>query len=563
LKKINLKKWLSWAIALLIISWFTPFILQSFLPNSDWDGAAYHLPLAKHLLDGRIYEVTPSFENYSFPGAVHLVYAFFFAIKAESAIIPLNLLTAIGIILVVYSLAHYIWNKKIALWAAVVCSGINLLWEISLSPRIDSFLTFFFLLACFAFFIFVERKTKTELLIIIGMMLGITIGIKYTAMLFIAVLIPISLFHAIYAFRKQLRLIILPLILSFLTLAIPSGFWYTRNTLKLGNPIYPYLSGPFFYSTDGNRDNFSEGLNELLKNMPSKTEIKRVADQYELYFLYTDTPITKTPRNLFNLFDIFQHPNRYQRKPYQELSLLILLFFLLPFFSRKPQSLRLFVIAIVLYALIGSLTYILRFSLPVLPLFSIGSAVVLGHIRSRTILNVFVLLAILTFIRFTYFEWSKLNRIQPLAYFQGDENRIEWLSHTGYNFIQNTPPLINFINERIELGLMNKDDILFMVGESKGNLLKCDYKPDASRQGNPWLVELIKTKTDYEKIAQDFKKQGVNHLVINLGYLQEMPERYEVRREPLVFGLYHLLNFLRNYTEVLYNENGLILAKLH
>jgi len=69
-----------------------PFLIQTFLPNSDWDGAAYHLPLAKRFLEGQIFEVVPDFDTYNFPGNIHLVYAVFLALGAESAIIPFNFL---------------------------------------------------------------------------------------------------------------------------------------------------------------------------------------------------------------------------------------------------------------------------------------------------------------------------------------------------------------------------------------------------------------------------------------------------------------------------------------
>ena len=53
---------------------YFPILLRSFLPNSDWDGAAYLLPAAKNYLKGSLFNSDPLSVQLSYPGAVSLFY---------------------------------------------------------------------------------------------------------------------------------------------------------------------------------------------------------------------------------------------------------------------------------------------------------------------------------------------------------------------------------------------------------------------------------------------------------------------------------------------------------
>jgi len=562
-KKNKLKLLAPLIVVILFLIWFTPFFIQTLTPNTDWDGAAYHLPSAKRFLEGKITTVDPTFYHYNFAGAINLVYSLFFALNAETAIVPFNFLTSIFIIFTVYSLTLMLWNRKAAIWAALICTAVNLLWEVSLTPRIDTFLTFYFLLACYAFLFWIPRKEKSGLLIITGMMLGITMGIKFTAVFFVIIIFSSIMVLTFKEFKKNCKLILTSLILSALAIAIPSGWWYVRNAAALGDPIYPLLSGRFFYDNNGNKINFDSTLDELLKKMPPEKETYAAMEYfYETPLSYKEATQTKKYHHLFNIWDILTNPEKYQRNPYHEINIFLLLFFLLPFFSRKKQLLWLYGISLALYIIIGSQTYLVRYALPVFPLFSIGAGIVISRVRSKALFIVLSMGLCFNLFYFSYFEWLKVSYMQPAAYLCQEKSRVEWLTEIGYNLkLQDTPLFIKYVNEKIDNGYMGKDDILFMIGENKGNLLKCNYLPDPGQLPVRWLEELMKAKTNYQQIIDNFRKRKIEYIVVNKAFFQVMLKEPK-NRQPITYGLYHLSRFLKKHTVIVYNKKEIILAKL-
>jgi len=539
-----------------------PFFIQSFLPNSDWDGAAYHLPLAERFLEGRILQVVPEFETYNFPGGAHLIYALFLSAGAEQAVIVFNFILAAALVLFVYILAAEIWSRRAALWAAVVCMGLNILWEVALTPRIDSIQAFFTVAACGTFIYWTRYKEKTGLLIFTGMMLGVSLGIKYTAIFPAGIISLAAAAAALWIFRKNLKRAVILIVLLSLVLLVPSGWWYARNFVLLGDPLYPYFSGPLYYSKEGELREFLPDLQELLKDMPSSSEVETLGRKYDIPFLYKKTPFPEPPRNLLSLWDVVVHPGKYQRDDYHEINLLIFLFFLLPFISRQRESWWLFGISFSVFLIIGSQSYILRYALPVLPLLALGAGVFISKIRYRAVSAMLILIAVVSVGRFSFMEYKQLFRVGAFSYLFGSKNAAEWLENAGYNGIKGMPETIEYINSQIEKGAVSPDAIIFMVGESKGYRLNCRYLPDSSRWAIQWLEELIKFDSDYEKIHQRFKHRDINYVLFNAGYAQGVAENYAWRREPLIFGIFHLVRFMEEYTDIIYSENQVYFARL-
>jgi hypothetical protein len=445
-----------------------------------------------------------------------------------------------------------------------IAAAVNILWEVALTPRIDGFLAFFCLLAIYAFLLWIKNSEDRGALILAGMMLGVAMGVKYTAVFFVGILFPVIFVRAFLRFRKRVRLIVFPLALTAGTLVVPSGWWYTRNALKLGDPFYPFLSGSIFYDNQGRRQRLGTAIEKHLRLIPPKEDRQKVFGRAGLDFLAEneDKPLPQTPRNLFNFWDLFKNPHKYQRKPYHEISPFLLIFFLLPLFLRDQQSLWLYAITGFVFAAIAINTQLLRYALPVFPLFSIGAALVLSRLRSPKLTIVVSLLVGLSLFRFACLEGYKLTRMRPGAYLSGSESRLDWLTTVGYNWVTSMPLLIEFINDKVDNGLMKKDDIIFMIGEGKGSLLKCKYLPDSSRWGTPWLGELINANNDYAEIGRKFKKRGITYVVANYGYFDWVLSEVPVDREPVFFCLYHLQRFLQEYGKIIYNEQGIVLGVL-
>jgi hypothetical protein len=363
-------------------------------------------------------------------------------------------------------------------------------------------------------------------------------------------------------------------LITLATLLLPSGWWYARNTVKLGDPIYPFMSGNMFYDSHGNKIQLYTALYKHLENMPPREEIEAVLNETGLH-LFTDykevsdqkvkrrLEIFKISRiGLLNVWDIFINPDKFSRKPYHEITPILLFFIVLPFFDRRKTTLYLYGISGFIFVFLGTKSHILRYALPVFPLFAIGAARVLSNIRSKKIIVAMILISGFFLFRFSFLETKKLIEMKPLSYLSGNEEKIDWLENVGYNWDRTTPPFIKFVNQQIDDGTMKKDDIILMVGEGKGHLLNCNYLPDSSKSARPWLEELIKGNNDYAKIAKSLRERGVDYFAINYFYLYWAYSNSRFDTKPLIFGLYHLQRFLETHTEIIYNDNGIVVAKI-
>ena len=88
------RPWLISGVILVLAAWAWPVFIQSLPPNSDWDGAVYHLPLGRMLFAGEFWSFDPVYWLYGSPGAGHLYYGLFEYIGIRQAVVPWNLLIA-------------------------------------------------------------------------------------------------------------------------------------------------------------------------------------------------------------------------------------------------------------------------------------------------------------------------------------------------------------------------------------------------------------------------------------------------------------------------------------
>ena len=547
---------------LLLILWFLPYLAQSVLPNSDWDGGAIHLPQAKRFLEGRITEKQLSFPAYHHPGAVHLIYAFFLSAKAESAVIPFNLLISLGLVLAVFSMTARFWSRRAGLWAAAIWAGCNILWEVGLTPRIDGLLAFFCFMAVYAFLIALHNEEGRTALVPAGFAMGTALGIKYTALFVLAVLgLSLGLYIAV-SLRLHLRRMAFPALIALMAVLLPSGFWYTRNLLQTGNPIYHFGTGIIFEDSSGNRIPFTAVKSEVMAGGTTPGEQKQTFRNNGIPALAADIFYQEDPKNLFNFWRVFRKPEQYQRKPYHEINLLLLLFFALPLVSRKPDSIRLYGLGLSLFLIIGFQTYLLRYALPVLPLMAAGAGITMARLRFRLLRTTLIAILIVSCLRFTVLECAKLAELQPLDWFSGAGDRLTWLTQVGYNGKTAVPRFIETINTQIDRGEFNKTDRIYMVGEGKGYHLKCRYEPDNSRWATPWLIELYKAGMDYDTAARQLRSRGIIWVAYNLDYFRVVVENQTPLREPLLFAVFHLLRFVEEEAVVVYRQEDFVLARL-
>jgi len=586
-----------WLWLAVIALWCIPFVLQTMLPNTDWDGALFHLPFAEQIIERGILGTDPVFEANNSPAAMQLVYAVFLLVGAKTAILPFNFLVACGVLLVLYCLGTEFWDASLGRLAVLIGMTVNVLWEVAVTPRIDTFLAFYFVVGVLAFLLWrkgrtivdssakcaeqqssdapcVARNIPNLFAVIVGMMLGLTLGIKFTAVFFVIILVPLAVAAAVRDKLAGRGSLVAPILLAATFAAIPSGFWYVRNAVQLGDPIYPFLTNRHVYrDTSGKRVALETRMAAMTAERLPKQQVHDELTGTSFAFASREgvPDALAPPSNLFNLVDALMRPTEYARKPLHTAGPFVLLFFALPLVARDRWSWLIFAIALPLYLILASQTYLMRYLAPVLPLLAFGAALVAYRMNGKPNRDLKVaskMLAVLAVVYLGFLnvaEWKKLVKTEPLQCWSGNESEEEFVARAGYNTICIFSRFMHDLNEEIRGGRVQRDAKLMMIGEGCGDLLLCDFTGDMSWNGRPWQVQLAKAEGDLDSVAENLKAEGFDHVLVNFSFLRYCHhQRFnDEQRQRLRWSLYHLNRFLTMHTDTVLDKYGIVLAKIN
>jgi hypothetical protein len=552
------------ALVAMTAAWLWPLFLQTLLPNSDWDSAAYHLPLAQRYLDGELWNRDPLFHVYSFPGGVSLLYAVVSAVGFESAVIPLNWLVALLTLVGVYGLARDLGGgPRAGAWAALAYASTHIYWQLAVDPRVDGFLALFTFLAFYALAGWL-RSSDERWLLLLAVAANAALGAKYMGLVFAGGLVVIALGSAL-VLQVRGRLCLRPrfLVAFGLCLLVPNGGWYASNAVFHHDPLYPFLSGGGGYYRDaaGARAGLVDSLEPYLANLASDAAMERTRIEFEQVAIHYDE------RTLLNPYRLLTRPDDYSVKPNHFVSPLLLVSLALPLCAwlgvrEWRVALVVWGSALAFYLAFGSQTDVIRYVVPLLSVFAVGAGVVLGAFGSPVWSAAWAAVGAWVLLGNLHAEQGKLASLQTERYFAGSLDRIGWLAQVGYNFTPAMPLMIEHVNREITTGSMRETDRLLLVGEAKGQLLHCQYVPDSSWQLDRWLVELLNVDLDYPRLARHLREQGITHILYNRGYFRWVLENTRIPRERLAFGLVHLERFLERHATHLHTRDGIVLVRL-
>ena len=546
------------------IYWLWPLLVQTALPNSDWDSALYHLPLAERYLAGMLWNPDPLFSANSFPGGVSLVYAVFLSFDLESGVIPYNFLFVLLNLLAAYALAARLGNSQSGVWAVLICSGIHVLWQQGVDPRVDGFLSLFVATAMLALVSWLRDRSKVVPLYLLAISLGGAIGSKYTglfiALAFAGLVAAMLVRQKIFGHRS---LSLRSALLCASLIAIPNAAWYASNSIMHGDPLFPMLRGDYYEDTarPDERIPMTGVLNEEFAELPRDSPERRRAN------VLVRRRTTEVPSTLFNLVDVYRRPDAYSTKPNHYASPLLLLFVLLPFAMPKEQReragyLALYGLTLVCFVGLASQTNLLRYTLPFLVLFGVGSALVITRFAHPAWRALMLVCGIAVLAIHHPPEVRKLDRLQPELYVRADGDRLEWLTSVGYNFTKAMPVVVDRINRRIRAGTLDPDSLILMVGEGKGRLLGCDFLPDLSWFMQRWTVEMVRSDFDHPTVLRSLRSQGVSHILYNRGYFRWVLAHTETAVEPLALAMVRLESLFDAHGTILFDVAGIQLVEL-
>ena len=559
------------AVVLVVFAlWVQPWFVETLLPNSDWDSALYHLPLADRYLTGSLWGRDPYFPAFSFPGAVHLLYAALLALGLEAAIVPLNFDVTLLSLVATVAMARRIGNRAAPTWAALAFATTPILWQLGVDPRIDGFLVLFVTLATYALARFTQ-KGDDAYLELAALCLGAAIGTKYTALPFVLAIAALGVGFRLWGSAGTRGLTRLLATMALLV-AVPNGAWYVANGVIHGDPVFPLLRGDYRVTSSGEHVHLSRADEEQEPGDLRDSKIQRRLRAFE------QAPMKDPAANLLDLVTLLREPDRFAVKPNHGMGALLLLSLAMPLvIRRRPENRRAGLVVWGLgwggYLLLGSQTNLLRYAAPVLPLLAatLGVAVSAPRYRGwlRGVPAVIALGGALLLLGDHQAENRKLALLQPdtalgpgPSIWWDRERRIDWLKRVGYNF---TPPMA-WVSERIDAlvasGRMSRESRILMVGEGKTRLLDCEALPDSSWFAHRFVAELRNANLDDALLAEHLHEQGVTHVLYNRAYFEWVMSDTDTARSRLAFALSHLEGFLDAYGVRILKGAGMELYEL-
>jgi len=572
-------RWLAVTLGVLLGVWSLPYLLQTLLPNTDWDAAMYHLPLAWRFIEGRIGELDPAFEHVSFPGAAHLFYAVLDLLGAPRGVTPLNFVFAAATLAGAWALARRFWGWRAGLWAAALVVATPIVWELGLDARVDGALAFYVLVGTWAFLMWWEDRSFRGALLLVGIAFGMAAGVKYPALVYLAVpWLGVAVGVGIDRVRG-LRPDVVGLAAAVLLLVVPSSYWYARNAVVLGDPMYPVLHGLEYRDEGGGLKPFEPEFRKLFAGLPPDDTL--AGDPLlARFFAAARTPMVPSPPHMFDVVDIIRRPERYERsKPGETVSVFLLAFLLLPFVIRRRNAWWLFVLVMAPFLVMGWRYYLIRYAMPTWPLMAVGAGAVLGRVRRAPVVAALAGALLLLDVvgvplprspresafppnRGVVAQLAKMERNRPLAYLGGAESRIQWLRRTGYHNLNTIVPWLSYIDQNVREGRISPTDTVLMVSEAKGELLLVDYLPDPLDWGYRWLSELARQDGDLDAMARSFRRRGIRFVLVNYPNLLGQVGYLTAHHDHMKMVLWSLDTFLGRYGRTVYDVDGVRMVHL-
>lgn len=288
----------------LYILFYSIFTGVTTLPN-EGDSLSYHIPIAQTILTGEflhphyklLYEHKYAWDRMYFPAASEFILALFLFSH-----VPLNLYNVLAWILLLisgYLLARsYKLDSKFALIFAFTVCTLNTVLRWLNAQTVDIWLAVFFMLSLT---LFQKPKSTVFYFVKLGFVLGMLFGTKYSGSSFAIVLLLLYGFSLLKYINLQK---FIGFIIPFILLGI---FWYIRNYLATGNPIYPvgisYIGGQvidiqvwqafLYYPVDM--------FNSLILEFRIWSLVLLIPFLYFLYLVLTKKKVTELPKKLIYL----------------------------------------------------------------------------------------------------------------------------------------------------------------------------------------------------------------------------------------------------------------------
>ncbi|MEW6095881.1 MAG: glycosyltransferase family 39 protein [bacterium] len=508
-------------------------LICSLTPDVAWDAAVAHLNIPKiYILAHKI-----CFVPYNLCSNIPLNIEMLFTMVmlcVKGPILPklVHFTFGILILLIIYSFSLRYFSHRIGLLASLIFL-VNpvVIFEISIA-YIDLGLSFYYLLALYGFFCWLDSNNKNWLLLM-AIFSGISLGIKYTAVfgvftLGIGILLKFYFVEHL-SFPKILKKLTWFSIISFLFL-LP---WLIKNYLMTGNPVYPML-----YSIFDGKDWEAELSDQFAKFIHAGGMGRKWLD-----YLMLPWNLTIHGNYGHEHFDNIINP-------------LGLIFVPLLLFIKKIDKKIIYLLGyffsfLFLWALYSQQ---MRFLLPILPLISLISAYVIeslplqGKLLKKLYPGILVIILgifISNTMPHTVGIGNDFGVANNLPVVLGVESKDSFLLRTFAPY-----DTFKYINDNL-----HQDVKILFLWENRGFYCDREYVSDSVFEAS-WILKMVREVKESSVLLKKLKEMEITHILLNKNLASIF------YRDKGGVELKIIEEFLSNYTELVCFKNNVDLFKI-
>ena len=209
-------------------------VLLALAPPFHWDAMTYHLVGPQRYVD--IGRITTQADNHflGFPQNMEMLYGLALSLfRRPTAVAPLHWVMGILALVAIAGILRRYTNRSTAMTSVLLALSSYGLWDLFGIPYVDLAVMSFGALALIAAIRWRENE-QSRWLILTGVIMGLALGVKYTAGLYIIAL-------GIVIFMHNPRRIVTHGLLFGLGVLLAFAPWLLKGALLYANPIYPYL----------------------------------------------------------------------------------------------------------------------------------------------------------------------------------------------------------------------------------------------------------------------------------------------------------------------------------
>jgi 4-amino-4-deoxy-L-arabinose transferase-like glycosyltransferase len=213
-------------------------VSQALLPPQDWDSLMYHLRVpAQFIQSGKIFVPEDNLHT-AYVQLIHMLYAPLLAFGGTSGPALLSVSFAFLLGLAVFAFGRRFFDSDTAGFAIQLLWGSTILLLVAITPRIDVTFSLFLFLAHFALLL---ATMQWKLFFLAAALLGFSVGIKHTAVIYALALGPVVFW--VSGSRKRGVWKTLSDLSWFALISLGAALpWLAKNWWLFQAPFYPIFA---------------------------------------------------------------------------------------------------------------------------------------------------------------------------------------------------------------------------------------------------------------------------------------------------------------------------------